>query len=118
MKIKITQTLPIAKQHGAVEGAIFDLVKTDEVKDLHYFIGNTGQECAAYSHECELVEDDVEAEIIKTHVWEKINNVTEWEGKRSLDRYKCKYCKAKAKMYMIGVMEQDKRFSEYCKGQN
>lgn len=117
MKIKLTEELTIAVEHGATKDAVFEVTKFDEVKDLYYFKGKIGIECAAYSSECEIIDNEPTKEL-KAHAWEKINNVTIRRGGILQDNYKCKFCNAKAKMIVLGRMEIDRRYSEYCKGQN
>lgn len=117
MKIKLTWTLPINEKHGAIKDAVFEVTSADRVKQIYYFKGKTGEECGAYYNECEVI-DETETKEIKAHVWEKLNNVTIRRGGILQDEYGCKFCNAKAKMIVIGNMEMDRRFSEYCKGQN
>lgn len=54
-KIRLLVDLPIATKHGAVKGAVFAVTRRDKIgRDRRiYFVGNAGEECAAYAEEYE-----------------------------------------------------------------
>ncbi len=59
MKIKLTKTLPLEKKHGAIEGAIFEVIKKEYRRGSKvFFMGNAGEECATFSHEYEVIEQE------------------------------------------------------------
>lgn len=58
MKIKLIVDLPIGEEHGAIKGAVFEVTKISHCRNkLHYFIGKTGEECAAFRREFEVIKD-------------------------------------------------------------
>lgn len=63
MKIKLNVDLPIAPEHGAKKGRVFDVVEADRLDDLmkrYFFIGDTGERCAALSREFEIIHESDE----------------------------------------------------------
>ena len=61
LKIKLLRDLPIEPHHGAKAGRIFDLLRStgpmrrSEAK--FWFMGDAGEECAAFGFECEEIEE-------------------------------------------------------------
>jgi hypothetical protein len=53
-KVVLTIDLPIDKEHGAIKGAIFDLL--EESRGRYWFSGATGVKCAAWPGECEIID--------------------------------------------------------------
>ncbi|WP_187993589.1 hypothetical protein [Vibrio harveyi] len=60
MKIQLTEDLPIADEHGAKKGRVFDVVEIGGGRHtLYFFIGDAGEKCGAYaSSECVVVKDE------------------------------------------------------------
>ena len=59
MYVKLLRNLPIAPEHGAVEGRVFPCIRYNEEGRVRkaWFMGDTGIECAAYLlMECEIQE--------------------------------------------------------------
>ena len=62
MRIKLTQDLPIAIHHGAMQGTEFDVIREDRVgcergESGVWFIGLSGEECKALTGEYDFVSD-------------------------------------------------------------
>ena len=58
MKIKLTTDLPIDKKHGASKGVVFNVIEVDYARGPKYwFYGITGEKCAAFKHEVEVIDD-------------------------------------------------------------
>lgn len=53
MKIRLIENLPIAQEHGCKAGCEFEVVKQEEFRRNRkvFFRGDTGELCAAFSHE-------------------------------------------------------------------
>jgi len=56
MKIELLHDLPIAKNHGAIKGKIFDVLKV--YKGTYVFLGDAGEECTAFSREVKIIRED------------------------------------------------------------
>ncbi len=55
-QVRLLLRLPIAKEHGAEKGRVFDCTRVDGRKA--WFIGDASEECAAFlSYECEVFEE-------------------------------------------------------------
>lgn len=58
-RIRLLVNLPILPKHGAMKGRVFDVTRDSgparRSEALFYFIGDAGEECAAYGSECEDV---------------------------------------------------------------
>jgi len=56
MKIKLTEDLPIDEKHGCTKGRIFEATHIEQKgRDKRvYFVGDAGEECAAFSSEYEF----------------------------------------------------------------
>ena len=58
MKIRLNQTLPIAKKHGCFEGEVFEVVAEDElVAEAMWVLGRSGELCKVFFREYDVVED-------------------------------------------------------------
>lgn len=57
MKIRLLHDLPIGSEHGATKGRIFEAKKC---KRKAWFTGDTGKECAAFSFEYEMIDENKE----------------------------------------------------------
>lgn len=59
VRIRLTRSLPIEKRHGADKGRVFVLVRREAEgrRRRAFFVGDAGEECAAFSGEYELVRD-------------------------------------------------------------
>lgn len=62
MKIKLLIDLPLEKKHGANAGRVFELIRTTGPQRRSaakfFFMGDAGEECAAFGSECEEIDDD------------------------------------------------------------
>jgi len=61
MRIRLKFDVPIAKDHGMVEGRELDVVRTQEVASRSgsprwFVIGDTGTEVGILPHEAEIIE--------------------------------------------------------------
>ena len=63
MKIRLLIDLPVEKQHGCIKGRVFDVTRCDVNSTSRrgaakwFFMGDTGEECAAFLQEFEVVQD-------------------------------------------------------------
>ncbi len=59
MKVKLLKDLPIDTRYGATEGRVFDCIDLEtEGTWKAWFIDDTGEDCAAYRHECEIINEE------------------------------------------------------------
>ena len=55
-KLKLTIDLPIATEHGATKGREFEITRREGGRNAKvFFIGDIGEECAAFSCEYERI---------------------------------------------------------------
>ena len=56
MKIKLMRDLPIGTEHGATKDRVFDLLE-DRGDGKYWFMGDAGEECAAFGFEVEVIKE-------------------------------------------------------------
>lgn len=58
MKIKLLRELCVGGEHGAVQGAIFDVVTTEQNPFYYVFASRNGTKLRAFPADCEVVADE------------------------------------------------------------